>query len=73
MDNRPGAGGALGNEIAARAVADGYTITFVPSSYAATAALYKLPFDPIKDIAPISMIQVVPFLLVVHPSVKANI
>jgi tripartite-type tricarboxylate transporter receptor subunit TctC len=72
IDNRPGAGGSLGNEIAARAAPDGYTITFVPSSYAATAALYKLPFDPVKGIAPISMIQVVPFLLVVHPSVKAS-
>jgi tripartite-type tricarboxylate transporter receptor subunit TctC len=72
VDNRPGAGGSLGNEIAARAAPDGYTITFVPSSYAATAALYKLPFDPVKGIAPIAMIQVVPFLLVVHPSVKAN-
>jgi tripartite-type tricarboxylate transporter receptor subunit TctC len=72
VDNRPGAGGALGNEIAARAAPDGYTITFVPSSYAATAALYKLPFDPVDGIAPIGMIQIVPFLLVVHPSVKAN-
>jgi tripartite-type tricarboxylate transporter receptor subunit TctC len=72
VDNRPGAGGALGNEIAARAAPDGYTITFVPSSYAATAALYKLPFDPVKDIAPIALIQVVPFVLVVHPSVKAS-
>jgi tripartite-type tricarboxylate transporter receptor subunit TctC len=72
VDNRPGAGGSLGNEIAARAAPDGYTITFVPSSYAATAALYKLAFDPVKGIAPIGLIQVVPFLLVVHPSVKAN-
>ncbi len=72
VDNRPGAGGSLGNEIAARAAPDGYTITFVPSSYAATAALYKLPFDPVKGIAPIALIQVVPFLLVVHPSVKAS-
>jgi tripartite-type tricarboxylate transporter receptor subunit TctC len=72
VDNRPGAGGSLGNEIAARAAPDGYTITFVPSSYAATAALYKLAFDPVKGIAPIGLIQVVPFLLVVHPSVKAG-
>jgi tripartite-type tricarboxylate transporter receptor subunit TctC len=72
VDNRPGAGGSLGNEIAARAAPDGYTITFVPSSYAATAALYKLPFDPVKGIAPISMVQVVPFVLVVNPSVKAS-
>jgi tripartite-type tricarboxylate transporter receptor subunit TctC len=72
IDNRPGAGGAVGNEIAARAAPDGYTITFVPSSYAATAALYKMAFDPVGGIAPIGLVQIVPFLLVVHPSVKAN-
>jgi tripartite-type tricarboxylate transporter receptor subunit TctC len=72
VDNRPGAGGALGNELAARAAPDGYTITFVPSSYAATAALYKLAFDPVNGIAPICMIQVVPFVLVVGASVKAG-
>ena len=55
VDNRPGAGGSLGNEIAARAAPDGYTITFVPSSYAATAALYKLPLNPVKGIAPIAL------------------
>jgi tripartite-type tricarboxylate transporter receptor subunit TctC len=72
VDNRPGAGGAIGNELAARAAPDGYTIIFVPSSYAANAALYKLPYDPIEGIAPIGMVQVVPFLLFIHPSVKAG-
>ena len=72
VENRTGAGGALGNELAARAAPDGYTITFVPSSYAATAARYKLAFDPVNGIAPICMIQVVPFVLVVGASVKAG-
>ena len=72
VDNRPGAGGSVGAEIAARATPDGYTIIQVPSSYAANAALYKLPYDPVKGIAPISRIGIVPFILTVHPSVKAG-
>ena len=72
VDNRSGAGGTIGAEIAARAAPDGYTVAMVPSSYAAAAALYKLPYDPVKGIAPISMIQIVPFILVVQPSVKAG-
>ena len=72
VDNRGGAGGAIGAEIAARANPDGYTIIVVTSSYAPNAALYKLPYDPVKGIAPISMISILPFILVVHPSVKAG-
>ncbi len=72
VDNRGGAGGAIGAEIAARANPDGYTIIVVTSSYAATAVLYKLPYDPVKGIAPISMISILPFILAVHPSVKAG-
>ncbi|MEK7875188.1 MAG: tripartite tricarboxylate transporter substrate-binding protein, partial [Pseudomonadota bacterium] len=53
VDNRGGAGGAIGAEIAARANPDGYTIIVVTSSYAPNAALYKLPYDPVKGIAPI--------------------
>ncbi len=71
VDNRPGAGGSIGAEIAARANPDGHTIAQVPSSYAANAALHKLQYDPIKGIAPVSMIGIVPFILAVHPSVKA--
>lgn len=72
VDNRGGAGGAIGAEIAARANADGYTIIVVTSSYAANAVLYKLPYDPVKGIAPVSMISILPFILAVHPSVKAG-
>ena len=56
VDNRSGAGGTIGAEIAARANPDGYTLIMVPASYAANAALYKLPYDPIKGIAPIGVI-----------------
>lgn len=72
VDNRAGAGGALGAEIAARAAPDGYTICVVTSSYAANAVLHTLPYDPVKGIAPIGMISILPFILAVHPSVKAN-
>ena len=72
VDNRGGAGGAIGAEIAARARPDGYTVVYVPSSYAATPAFYTLPYDPVKGVAPISLILIVPFILVVQPSVKAG-
>ena len=72
VDNRAGAGGALGAELAARAAPDGYTIIVIASSYASNAALYKLPYDPIKGIAPVTLITTGPFILAVHPSVKAN-
>ncbi|MGZ5729404.1 MAG: tripartite tricarboxylate transporter substrate-binding protein, partial [Burkholderiales bacterium] len=72
VDNRSGAGGTIGAEIAARANPDGYTLVTVPASYAANAALYKLPYDPIKAIAPIGMITTGPLILTVHPSVQAT-
>ena len=72
VDNRAGAGGRIGAEIVARAHPDGYTLAVVPSSFAISAALYKLPYDPVKGIAPISMIVTGPLVMVVHPSVKAT-
>jgi tripartite-type tricarboxylate transporter receptor subunit TctC len=70
-DNRSGAGGTIGQEIAARANPDGYTLITVAASYAANAALYKLPYDPVKGIAPIGIMTTGPLILVVHPSVPA--
>jgi tripartite-type tricarboxylate transporter receptor subunit TctC len=61
-----------GSEIAARANPDGYTLITVPASYAANAALYKLPYDPVKGITPISLITTGPLILTVHPSVQAT-
>jgi tripartite-type tricarboxylate transporter receptor subunit TctC len=71
VDNRSGAGGTIGAEIAARANPDGYTLITVPASYAANAALYKLPYDPVKGIAPITLIATGPLILTVHPAVPA--
>ncbi len=66
-----GAAGIIGAEIVARAKPDGYTLAIVPATFAISGALHKLPYDPIKDIAPISMISTGPIILAVHPSVKA--
>jgi len=70
-DNRSGAGGTIGQEIAARANPDGYTLITVAASYAANAALYKLPYDPVKGIAPIGIMVTGPLILAVHPTVQA--
>jgi tripartite-type tricarboxylate transporter receptor subunit TctC len=72
VDNRTGAGGTIGAAIVARAAPDGYTLIVMSSGYAASAALYKLPYDSIKDIAPIAMIAAGPMFLTLHPSVKAT-
>src|SRR5687768_18114361 len=56
VDNRTGAAGTIGAELAVRAPADGYTMVMVSTSYAANVALYKLPYDPVNDIVPIIMV-----------------
>ena len=74
VENRAGAGGMIGAEFVARSQPDGYTVCFVPSSYASSAnpALYKLTFDPLKGIAPVAQLSTQAYMLAVHPSVKAN-
>jgi tripartite-type tricarboxylate transporter receptor subunit TctC len=71
VDNRAGASGMIGAEIVARAIPDGHTVAIVPATFAINAVLYKLPYDPIKGIAPVSRIIAGPLILTVHPSVKA--
>ena len=74
IDNRGGAGGTIGTEIAARSSPDGYTLTMGTTSthVIAPAAYSKLKYDPIKDFDPITLVASTPYLLVVHPGVKAN-
>jgi tripartite-type tricarboxylate transporter receptor subunit TctC len=73
VENRPGAGGVIGSDVVAKAPPDGYTIMIVSIGQAVNPSLYpKLPFDPIKDFEPVTLVGVVPNVLVVHPSVKAN-
>lgn len=74
VDNRPGAGGNIGTELAAKSPADGYTLLAAPgSTLTIHPSLYaKLPFDPLRDFAPITMLAAVPNLLVVHPSLPVK-
>ncbi|MBM3356512.1 MAG: tripartite tricarboxylate transporter substrate binding protein [Betaproteobacteria bacterium] len=73
VDNRPGAGGNIAAEIAARSNPDGYTIFLFNSTNAIAVSLYKqVPFDPIRDFEPVILIATSPFALVVHPSTPAG-
>ena len=74
IDNRPGAGGVLGADVAAKAPADGYTLFLGGvGSHAINPSLHPdLPYDPIKDFSPISLLASAPLILVVHPSVPAH-
>ena len=73
VDNRAGAAGNLGAEVAAHALADGYTLLFTPASVASSQALYpKLGYNLVKDLEPLSMVAAAPFVLVVHPSLPVK-
>ena len=73
IDNRTGASGIIGSEIIARANPDGYTIGMIISSHSVNPALFKkLPYESVKDFAPITLIGYGLFALVVHPSVPAR-
>jgi tripartite-type tricarboxylate transporter receptor subunit TctC len=72
VDNRGGAGGVIGMEMVVRATPDGYTLGLVSGSIATTAAAYKLPYDPVKDLAPISMVGEAGYLITLNPSVPAK-
>jgi tripartite-type tricarboxylate transporter receptor subunit TctC len=72
-DSRPGAGGNLGLELAAKAPPDGYTIVLSSPLVAISPSLYsKLNYDPQKDLAPISLVAIIQNVLLVHPSVPAK-
>jgi tripartite-type tricarboxylate transporter receptor subunit TctC len=69
IDNRPGAGGNIGAEATVRAAPDGYTVVMAATSLASNPALQrKMPFDPVKDLVPVSGCCEVPIIVVVHPS-----
>jgi tripartite-type tricarboxylate transporter receptor subunit TctC len=73
-DNRAGASGIIGCELAARAAPDGYTILMATTgTHTTNPAVYaKLPYDPVKDFAPISLVAESPFVLIVHPSLPVR-
>ncbi|MBV8512620.1 MAG: tripartite tricarboxylate transporter substrate binding protein [Xanthobacteraceae bacterium] len=68
VENRGGASGNIGLELAARSPPDGYTIVFNPNSIAITPALLGAPFDPVKDFTPIVMLSEAPIVIGGHPS-----
>jgi tripartite-type tricarboxylate transporter receptor subunit TctC len=73
VENRPGAGGIIATELAAKATADGYTFLVVTVGHAVNPSLYaKLPYDTTHDLTGVAMIATVPNVLTVHPSVPAN-
>lgn len=65
IDNRPGAGGSIGAAAVAQAPADGYTLLLDATGFTVNPSLMSLPFDPVKDLAPLSLLMQVPMLLVV--------
>ena len=70
IENRGGAGGMLGTEVAAKAAADGYTFLFTLSSHTINPILYKAPFDIERDFTPVTLIVSVPQLIVAHPDAR---
>ena len=72
VDNRAGAGGVIGTELASHAPADGYTILVISLAHAVNPWLYKLPYDPIKAFAPIGVMGSGPNVVVVHPSLPVH-
>src|SRR3954468_19306026 len=74
VDNRAGAGGTIGTDIVAKSVPDGYTLTIAHAgTHVSAPSLFKnLPYDPIRDFAPVSLLMKGVTVLVAHPSVPAN-
>ena len=71
VDNRSGAGGVIGTEVAAKSPPDGYTLLVISIAHAVNPWLYKLGYDPIKDFAPVGLLAKGANVLVVHPSLRS--
>ncbi|MCA3150294.1 MAG: tripartite tricarboxylate transporter substrate binding protein [Rhodocyclaceae bacterium] len=73
VDNRPGAGSVIGVDLAAKSPADGNTLLFVNLAYAINAAMVpNLPYDPLRDLAPVTVVATQPHLLVVNPAIPVK-
>jgi len=73
IENKPGASGNIGAEGVAKSAPDGYTLFMAATSFATAPAFSSnLPWDPVKDFAPVSMVATVPIILVIHPAVPAS-
>jgi len=71
-DNRAGANGIIGIDMVAKAPADGYTLLIASTTFTMNPSLYKLPFDPVKDFAPVTLIAEGPLMLCSHPGFAAR-
>ncbi|HTP96507.1 MAG TPA: tripartite tricarboxylate transporter substrate binding protein, partial [Burkholderiales bacterium] len=72
VENRPGAGGTIAAESAVRAPADGYTLLMASMSLAITPSIYKLAYDPARELAAVTLVVLSPSVLVVHPSLPVH-
>ncbi|MBS1219001.1 MAG: hypothetical protein H6R21_2134 [Proteobacteria bacterium] len=73
VDNRPGAGGMIGSEIVAKSVADGYTLLMAYTAHVTNPSLWtRIPYNTLRDFAPVAMVATVPGVLVVHPSLPVR-
>ena len=73
VDNRPGAGGNIAADILAKSNPDGYTLLMTVAAHAVNATLYrKLPYDPIRDFSPVSLVAAAPNIVTAHPSISAH-
>lgn len=72
IDNRAGAGGAIGGDMVAKSAPDGYTVMLDASNHAQNPALRKMPFDTLRDLAPVSLLVKVPNVLVVNPATSIH-
>src|ERR1700744_2732712 len=72
VQNRTGAAGSIAARVVSNSAPAGYTVLLVSSSYAIDPNLMKLPFDPMKDLVPVSLLAEVPFLLVVNPRLQVK-
>lgn len=72
VDNRPGAGGAIGAEMTAAAAPDGYTLLMVSASFVVHPLLYSARYDPLRDFTPVTQASRQPYVLIVHPGVPAG-
>jgi tripartite-type tricarboxylate transporter receptor subunit TctC len=73
VDNRTGGGSIAGTQFVAKSAPDGYTLVLVDTAFTTNPSLHaRLPYDPVKDFAPLSLLAAAPVILVVHPSVPAR-
>jgi len=72
IDNRPGGGSTIGAQVVVNAAPDGHTLLTTSGGIATNVSLYKLSYDPVKDLAPVALLAQMPYLVAVHPSLPAK-